>query len=166
MNESEFTFHGQRKGEQVKLIVKNHPFILLWPGVKCVLAITAGIAIIMFWDNMNAFPFGLICFLISILFVARRIYNFTQSVFIVTNHRVINVEQNGYLHRRITETELHQIQDISSQMDGITRVLLKYGNLVIRTAGVSAGEEVVVKNIPQPYDVQQKITMIRHKMKD
>lgn len=165
MSDSEFTFHGQRKGEQVKMLVKNHPFILLWPGVKCVFAITVGIAIFLFWDNWNAGPIGLIFLLIAILFVARRIYNFTQSVFIVTNHRVINVEQNGYLHRKITETELHQIQDITSQMDGITRVLLKYGNLVIRTAGVSAGSEIVVTNIPQPYDVQQKITMIRHKEK-
>lgn len=163
MSDSEFTFHGQRQGEQVKMIVKNHPFILFVPGLKAVLAITVGVAIIMFWDNWNAGPFGLICFLISILFVARRIYNFTQSVFIVTNHRVINVEQNGYLHRKITETELHQIQDITSQMDGITRILLKYGDLVIRTAGVSAGSEIVVKNVPQPYDVQQKVTMIRHK---
>ncbi len=162
---SDFTFHGQRKGEVVEMIVRNHPFILLWPGLKCVFAISGGVALIIFWPTINGTLFGLICFLVAILFVARRIYNYTQSVFVVTNHRIINVEQHGYLHRKILETELHQIQDISSQSDGISRLIFKYGNLMIRTAGVSTGSEIVVKDIPNPYDVQQKITAIRHRQK-
>ena len=161
-----YSFHGQRKGESVKLVVRNHPVILLWPGIKMIFAITIGTAIILFWDNWNAIPIGMICYLISLLFVVRRIYNFTQSTFVVTTHRIINVEQNGYLHRKITETELHQIQDITSQTDGLSRIIFKYGNLVIRTAGVSSGSEIIVKDIPNPYDVQQKITTIRHQMKN
>jgi hypothetical protein len=40
-------------------------------------------------------------------------------------------------------------------------MFLKYGDLVIRTAGTSQGGEITVKNIPNPYDIQQVIARVK-----
>jgi hypothetical protein len=39
-------------------------------------------------------------------------------------------------------------------------MMLKFGDLVIRTAGASKGEELVVHNIANPYEVQQAIARL------
>jgi hypothetical protein len=38
--------------------------------------------------------------------------------------------------------------------------MLKYGDLIIRTAGAREGGDIVVENISNPYLVQQKIAAV------
>lgn len=158
-----YTFNGQRKGERVYEVVKNHPYVLMQPGLRAVFITIAGLAIFLFWTNQVS---GVILFIaIAIAFGVffRKFYNYSQSVFVISNLRVINVEQEGFLKRTITETDLDKIQDISSSTKGLARMMLKYGDLMIRTAGASQGTEIVVKDIANPYNVQQKVTLLRSK---
>lgn len=92
---------------------------------------------------------------------SRSFYNFFQSVFIVTDQRLIYVNQLGFLTRKITETEIDKIQDVSSHIFGLMKMIFHFGNLIVRTAGASKGEEIVVKNIPDPYEVQKQIHPVK-----
>ncbi len=162
MEQHEFSFNGQRQGEEVKEVVKNHPFVLMIPGLETVLAITIGAAVMIFFSQYQISGVILMVGLIvGIAIFSRAYFNFSQSVLLITNQRVINVHQDGFLKRKITETELSNIQDISSSTSGLFRMMLKYGDLIIRTAGATAGTEIMVQNIPNPYEVQQKIAKMR-----
>jgi len=159
----EFTFNGQRKDEEVVEIVKNHPFVLLWPGLQAILAITIGADIMIFFPSSQISGVLLLIFIvIGIGIFGRAFYNYSQSVLIVTNQRLLNVHQDGFLKRKITETELDKVQDVSSETKGLLKVMLKFGDLIIRTAGATAGTEIIVSNIANPYEVQQRIAS-KHK---
>lgn len=159
-HEEEFSFNGQRTGEKVVLLVRNHPFIFVWPGLKAIFFILLGIATLLY-INSSASGFVLVIMLIIAAgILSRVIYDFISSVFVVTSERVICVDQNGFFDRKITETEKEKIQDVASKTKGMFKIMFKFGDLVIRTAGASKGEEIVVRNIPNPYEVQQKIASL------
>lgn len=143
-------------------VVKNHPFVLFWPGLQAVFFFILGAAtIIYFSSNQIAGVFLLVFIAVGLGFFGRAYYNFSQSVLLITNQRLINVQQNGVWIRKITETEIDKIQDVSSETKGLFKIMLKFGDLVIRTAGATAGTEIQVKNIPNPYEVQQRIAKMR-----
>lgn len=155
-----FSFNGQRENEEVSYIVRNHPFVLFFPGLKTILFLVLGIATVMFISNQASGLVLVVCLAISLGIFARAYYDFSQSVLIITNQRLISVSQKGFWKRKITETELNKIQDVASNTDGFFRIMLKYGDLVVRTAGATQGGEIIVKDIGNPYEVQQKIAKL------
>ena len=142
-------------------MIKNHPIILFLPGLKTILVLLLGISAMLFWSSSYSGLFLLICTVISFAIFFRAFYDYNQSMLVITNQRVINVGQNGFWKRKITETDFEKIQDVASETSGIWRTMFKYGNLIIRTAGASQGTEIVVENIANPYEVQQEIAKIR-----
>ncbi|MFA4995921.1 MAG: PH domain-containing protein [Patescibacteria group bacterium] len=159
--EKSFSFSGQREGEKVVSVVKNHPFVFLFPGLKSVLFLVVGIAVYLFWPSQYSGMVLFITILIGLGIFFRTYFDYSQSVFVITNQRIINVDQDGFWKRKITETEIDKIQDAASETSGMLRTMFKFGDLVIRTAGVSQGSEIRVKNIANPYQVQQKIVSIK-----
>jgi uncharacterized membrane protein YdbT with pleckstrin-like domain len=161
MKEEELSFNGQRKGEKIEEVIKNHPFVLLWPGIKMIFFFLLGTATMIYFPSQYAGMVLVICVLIGLGIFMRRFYDYSQSVFLITNQRLINVFQDGFLKRKITETDLNKVQDASSSTSGLFKTMLKFGDLTLRTAGASKGEEIIVKNIPHPYEVQQRIANIK-----
>ena len=156
----EYSFNGQRERELVKQVIKNHPFVLFFPGLKTIAVLIIGIAIILFIPSQFSGVIMLVCLAIGLGFFARAYYDYSQSVLIITNQRLINVRQNGFWRRNITETELSRIQDVSSDTSGFFKILLKYGDLIVRTAGATQGGEIIVKDIGNPYEVQQELAKL------
>lgn len=155
----EFTFDGQRASESVEEVVKNHPFILLWPGLKAICALIVPVAVLLFWGASTAFALtAFIAVLVAFVFFGTAYYEFAASVLILTNQRIIYLDQKGFFKRKIIETNLDKIQDVTSRTDGMIRTSLDFGDVVIRTAGAGVGSEIVVKNIAHPYQVQQAIS--------
>lgn len=158
MNDIEYSFNGQREGEKIKLLIRNHPFILVWPSIQALFFFALGIfSFIRLGVRPTSGLVLVICILIGVSLASRSFYNFFQSVLILTDQRLIYVNQLGFLTRKIIETEIDKIQDVSSHISGLMKMIFHFGNLVVRTAGASKGEEIVVKNIPDPYEVQKQI---------
>ncbi len=57
------------------------------------------------------------------------------DIWIVTNDRIINIEQLGLFARSISELDLYQIQDVTSEIKGIFPTFFNYGYVLIQTAG-------------------------------
>ncbi len=77
------------------------------------------------------------------------------DVWIVTNYRVINIEQRGMFYRRIAENKLFRIQDVLSEQKGIMPTFLNYGKINIQTAGTK--ERIVFQQVPRPNFVAQEL---------
>lgn len=155
----EFTFNGQRADEEIEEIIKNHPFVLFWPGFKVVVLLAIPTLILIFWGANIFFSLAtFICVLFAIAIFSRAYIEYSSSVFILTTQRVLNLEQKGFFKKKITETELNKIQDVTSDTDGVIKTSLGFGDLIVRTAGAVKGSEITAKNIASPYDIQQKIT--------
>ena len=83
------------------------------------------------------------------------------DVWLVTNQRVIDVEQLGLFHRRIASFRLDMIQDIKILVPGFLATFLKYGNLHIQTAGDF--REFSIKNVADPYRLKEIIEREHHR---
>lgn len=81
--------------------------------------------------------------------------NYFLNLLIITNDRLLVVEQEGLFSRTISEVDLYKIQDITSAVDGFFQSMFNFGNLQIQTAG--AVEKFSINNIPHPESFRQKI---------
>ncbi|EKE11588.1 MAG: hypothetical protein ACD_15C00059G0026 [uncultured bacterium] len=77
------------------------------------------------------------------------------DVWIITNKRIINIEQKGLFSREISELELNKIQDVSAHVSGVIPTFLDYGDVFVQTAGER--ERFIFKKISAPYATKDLI---------
>jgi hypothetical protein len=68
---------------------------------------------------------------------------------------VIDVRQNGFFARTISELELEKIQDTTSEIKGVFPTIFHFGNLFIQSAGEK--ERFVFQDVPNPDKVRDVI---------
>lgn len=74
---------------------------------------------------------------------------------ILTNKRVIDVEQRGFFRRDIASFRLERIQDVTTEVRGILATILKFGEVHVQTAGTD--REFVLKNATNPKYIKEVI---------
>lgn len=78
---------------------------------------------------------GGLFFMFALLFIYQHFMDYWLDAWIVTNRRIINIEQNGLFFRTISELRLYRIQDVTSKVDGFFRSMLNFGMVYVQTAG-------------------------------
>lgn len=79
------------------------------------------------------------------------------DMWIITDRRIIDVEQKGLFRRIISEIPLTRVQDVTIEIHGIIETFLKFGTIKIQTAGE---REFTIDNIPRLYEIKNII--LRH----
>ncbi len=78
------------------------------------------------------------------------------DVWIVTNRRIIDIDQIAFFHRDIsTILELGKIEDVKTGQHGFFSTLLDYGDIQVQTAGTR--DEFVMHGIAHPRSVEQVV---------
>lgn len=77
------------------------------------------------------------------------------DVFLVTNERIMHIEQHGAFSRTIAELRLERVQDVTIEQHGVLATLLHFGNVRVQTAGESA--EFTFRAIPYPVRVKETV---------
>lgn len=77
------------------------------------------------------------------------------DVWIITNERLINIEQRGLFARSIAELRYYRIQDIASEVKGILPTLFHYGDVMVQTAGTQP--RFVMKQVPHAPEIVLRI---------
>ena len=85
------------------------------------------------------------------------------DVWIVTNRRIIDIQQKGFFARVVAEQKLFRVQDVTSEVKGILPSIFKYGNVHIQTAGHV--ERFFFQEVPEPDKVRQMIISLVEKNK-
>lgn len=81
--------------------------------------------------------------------------DFFLDVWVLTDQRVIAIEQRGLFARTVSEFDLSRIQDVTIEVNGIIPTMFNYGNLVARTA--SEHENFVFKQVGRPHEVKDAL---------
>lgn len=155
-----FDFRGRRDGEQVVIVARYHAWLLM-PIVYIWLLVFGLVALAFWWFGASRVT----SIVITILAVGGIIYTVYQwfiwnvSNYIVTNQRVIRIEQISLFNREISEAEIERIQEISSEIKGPIRTLFGFGTVKIRTA--SDAGKMDLEDVTNPYDIQQEIVRIQ-----
>lgn len=84
--------------------------------------------------------------------------DYQLDVWIVTNLRILNTEQNGLFNRVTSELNLAAIQDVTAEVKGVLPTLLDYGDVFIQTAAEHV--RFVFKDVDNPEEIKQKIVQL------
>lgn len=76
------------------------------------------------------------------------------DMWIITNERIIDVEQKGLFNRHIAEIPLQHVQDVTIEVRGIIETFLKFGTIRIQTAGE---REFKIEYVPRLYEAKDLI---------
>ncbi|MEK7083217.1 MAG: PH domain-containing protein [Patescibacteria group bacterium] len=93
--------------------------------------------------------------LVMFIIFAAMFTNYYLDIFIITNQRVIDIEQLGLFARDVTSAPLQNIEDIKVEIIGILPSLLDFGNLHIQTA--AAMREITIYGIHRPNKIRDLI---------
>lgn len=63
------------------------------------------------------------------------ILDYLLDIWVITDQRIIDIQQNGFFSRKISEQMLHRVQDLTSDTHGFWQTVWKFGNLTVQTAG-------------------------------
>lgn len=77
------------------------------------------------------------------------------DIWIITDKRIIDIDQRGLFSRVIAEHNLSRIQDVSSEIHGILPTLFHFGNVKVQTAGEE--QLFIFENVPHPRELSREI---------
>lgn len=70
---------------------------------------------------------------------------------VVTDQRIVSIEQKGLFSRTISQVHLSRVQDATAETRGILATFLQYGNVYVQSAGEE--ERFVFAQVPNPNKV-------------
>jgi hypothetical protein len=159
-------FPGQQDNETICLVLREH-WIVLFMKVFVWSVFVIMLMALHYFDTYY-FPGWLgpellpiiemlkICFLMFLvlgLFIIFVLYYL--NVYIITDERIVNIEQAGLLHHTVSELHLDQIQDVTAEIHGLPENIFDYGDVYIQTAGET--ERFLFHNVPGPSKVTKTI---------
>ena len=156
-------------GEKVLYVMRRHWIVFLGPLVMFfILLIVPPIAISLapryLPGAVTEAAFGALTnFLLAIYTMGLLTYllviwiAYYLDVWVITDHRLIDVEQHGLFHREISEIPMERVQNVTIEIPGFVATVLKFGNIRIQTAGQG---EFTISEVPDCY--QAKDLILRH----
>lgn len=166
----DITFQGKREDEEIIMLLRRHWLILALEFLPLFLMLFFLLALNLFSENIIAFlpplfsgelfyllDSFLFMFFWLILFVIW--VDYYLDVWVVTDQRIVNIEQHGLFRREVSELEHSKIQDVTTEIHGIIPTLLKFGYVYVQTAGEKS--RFVFKQVPNPVLVRTLIMKLQ-----
>lgn len=163
---AELEFDNQRNDEEIVLMNRRHPWVLAKTGLITIAAI---LVVVIAFMIVGASLISSVVLVVGLIFVL--IYGFirwfvySNDIYILTNERVINIDQGGFFTRRVTEAELVNILNVSYEIKGPVKSLLNFGDISVDTSG-SDRNFLVLENIENPHFIQEKIVAQQKKAQE
>lgn len=157
--------------EQIIKVIKKHWFILLRKVIGLffafIIPFVAYFAILKINDLYNIINFDLVINKsLAVFFGASWIliltlmffYHWTDhhlDAWILTNERIVDIDQIGFFHRQVSSLRLERIQDVTIITRGFIATFLHFGDIHVQTAGQS--REFILKGAPRPQRTKELI---------
>jgi membrane protein YdbS with pleckstrin-like domain len=157
----------QKSYEEIVFHLRRHPITFL--PVIFLFLILLTVPLIIYFLISNLYPTLLdgailyplavlgasIYFLSIYLFFYGQFIDYYLDLWIVTNDRIVDMEQLGLFRRTTTEVDLFRIQDVTANIKGVFPTIFDYGDVVIKTA--SANLNIVFRNVSNPNKIREEL---------
>lgn len=90
----------------------------------------------------------------TLMFV--RYVDFALDQWIITNERLIDIDQKGFFNRQVSTLHLDAVQDITIESKGLFQTIFNLGTITVQTAATE--REFIIKDIPNPEKVKNEIS--------
>ena len=127
--------NNTRPGEKVVRVIKVH-----WIGY--VILASHGILTMLIWISFHfalwftalSFLFSTILWIMSLIVLYIEWLNYELDMYVITNNRIIWIEQISFLNRTVSETNLAQVQEVNSSTKWFFANIFNYWDVLIQTA--------------------------------
>ncbi len=121
-------------------------------------AIISIVIIVVIYEKLTEFEYGfkiaLIWIIASILYGVYGVMIWYLDCYIITNRRIIDIDQKSMFKRIVAEVEIGNIQEVVYEIDGPLETLFNYGTVKVKMAN---GGIVGMEQIPNPAGVKDLI---------
>jgi len=156
-------FQDQKDDEEIIFSIKKHPWYFFWFIIYTILAL---VLVFLSFKYLGASIYTSIVIFGSIIVLGYmfivKYFRWSRTQYILTNHRVISFDQEGFWKKVMKEARLENILFISNKVEGPISSLLELGNVHIRASGVTE-DEIVFEGVANPYEVQKEIAEAQKK---
>lgn len=164
---------GAMNGEQTVALLRRHWFTLASLAVAFILVLLLPVGAWLglrfanpdfFSEPVRSTLFVLgvsIFFLFSWLFLFQNYLDYYLDMWIVTNRRVLDIEQHGLFARTVAELRLDRVQDVTAEVNGFFKTLFDYGVVYVQTAGEK--ERFTFEDVPHPNQIAKIILDLSEK---
>ena len=161
-------FDTQHEDEEVLMVVRRHPVVMRKGLIAVLLGLLLGMlpSLAQTYDlfpsllgeeiNLAYLWFAPLGGLIGGIYLFYEWVGWYYSVFIVTDQRLIQINQKGFFNRAVVDIGLDKIQNINFQVSGVQETLLRFGTILVQTF---AGD-LIMDHIHHPAKVQEHIVKI------
>jgi len=152
--------------EKIIMELRKHWYVLLAEMSFIVLGAVGPLVVLVLsepWVKTNISPktflFGLFFYwlwlLVLWLFFWLAWTDYYLDVWIITDKRIIDVEQKGIFNREISTFYYEKVQDVTVEIKGFLPTLMGLGDIHVQTAG--QGREFILHNAANPHTAKREI---------
>lgn len=166
---SKVYFTEMKENEVIQLVVHRHWFDLFKDLIIVALLLLALIGsffllpLLAQFSGVDVRPLMLFVETLAAIFTWLYVFllwiDYYLDVWIVTNERIVNVEQKGLFVRNVSELKISKIQDITTEVMGFIPTVLNFGDVHIQTAGEES--RFLFRNVPDPYRIKGLVTSLQ-----
>lgn len=155
-----------KEDEEVRAITRRHGITIVPPLALALLLIVAPFFFL--FPLFSTGPAGVMVFAVGIvvggIIALRTLVMWDGDIIIVTNRRIVDVDQKGVFARTVNEIAFENIQDFSWSKSNILDQILNIGNFKARSA--SGSLTIEARYIPRPQDLQNLLNDMRMEATD
>ena len=159
-------FQGQHENEQVLRVIHRHWFNILIHLIVVlffafIILTSLSIIPLLFPEMIDAVAAPFFPFIQNTLFLFLWLYGFLVwidyffDVWIVTNERIVNIEQKGLFNRRISELRFSRVQDVTAAVDGLIPTMLNFGDVSVQTAAEE--DRFLFRQVGDPFAIKDEV---------
>lgn len=102
-------------------------------------------------------------YLIITTFIFTSWLSFYYDIYIITENAIVDVFQQGFFGRKISQLSMLRVQDVSSNIDGFLPTIFAYGNVLVESAGEQT-QHFVLEQVPNPQEISSRIMELHNKI--
>ncbi len=159
--------------EKVIVVVRRHWFVLLMESVGVIFLFFLPFILWAVFKSelikgqlgtvqLPTFDPKIVFFLASLwlLMIWFRLFNIWTNYYldkwVITNKRIVTIDQVGFFNRDVSNFRIDKIQDIETKVFGLLETFIDYGDITIQTAGEMG--DFTMRDVPAPANLKEIIT--------
>jgi len=124
-----------RDWEKVEMVLRRHWIVFVILGIHAIIWLIINIVLYsIFWIELWVNIFTLIYLMWFSVYMYVEWINHELDMYVVTNNRIIWIEQVWFLNREVSQCALNDVQEVNSKTKGFFANMFNYWDLTIQTA--------------------------------
>lgn len=168
-------FASQQEDEKIILIKRKHGIVFFPLMIMSIVSYSLGLIVVFVLPYY--FPIldegiipNIVVVFTSLFFLFATLFFFIEwilyylQVGMVSDKRLVDINQVSLFSRRISEMSLGNVEDITASQQGVIQTMFHYGDVCVQTAGELPN--FIFEKVPDPYGTQRIIMQAMDEFKN